>query len=243
MSAHSSFTQALAAHPLARPAAQAQGAFDFGETPAAAGEMLRPGVWLARGRLRAAAPELLAAVAGVLALSPLRRMYTPGGRPMAVTMSNCGDFGWVTDRRGYRYTAEDPLRGAPWPTLPACLYAAAVSAAAAAGFAGFLPDACLINHYAPGAGMGLHQDRDEADFSQPIVSFSFGLPAVFLLGGDTRGARREKIRLEQGDVLVWGGPARLLFHGVAPVHPAPGPLLPAGLALGRLNLTFRRAAP
>jgi alkylated DNA repair protein (DNA oxidative demethylase) len=183
------------------------------------------------------APALLAAIRSVLARAPWRQMLTRGGFRMSVAMSNCGALGWVSDRRGYRYSPIDPDSGQPWPAMPAVLQALATDSAARAGFAGFVPDACLINRYAPGARMALHQDRDEADFSQPIVSLSLGLPAVFLFGGLERSDKPGRIPLTHGDVLVWGGPARLRFHGVLPVkdghHPATGAC--------RLNLTFRKA--
>jgi DNA oxidative demethylase len=154
-----------------------------------------------------------------------------------VAMTNCGSFGWVSDRNGYRYASCDPLSGHPWPPMPAAFSTLARSAALAAGFSGFDPDACLINRYEPGARLTLHQDKDERDFREPIVSVSLGLPAVFLFGGNTRTEPRRRIRLEHGDIVVWGGPARLRHHGVLPLkdghHDVLGPQ--------RLNLTFRRA--
>lgn len=180
---------------------------------------------------------LWAALQAVVAQAPFRHMLTPGGQTMSVPLTNCGALGWTSSRDGYRYRADDPDSGRPWPALPEAFARLAERAAAAAGFAGFAPDACLINRYAPGARMALHQDRDEADFDQPIVSLSLGLPAVFLFGGFERGDRPTRIPLGHGDVLVWGGPARLRFHGVLPVkdgtHPATGAC--------RLNLTFRKA--
>jgi DNA oxidative demethylase len=174
----------------------------------------------------------------VLTAAPLRHLVTPGGFRMSVAMSNCGALGWVSDRRGYRYEAHDPLSGQPWPAMPQALQQLAADAAARAGYAGFQPDACLINRYAAGAKMSLHQDKDEQDFSQPIVSVSLGLPAVFLWGGAARGDATQRLLLEHGDVLVWGGSARLNFHGVMPLkpgeHAVTGPC--------RINLTFRRAA-
>jgi len=170
--------------------------------------------------------------------APFRHMETPGGFRMAVAMTNCGPLGWVSDRRGYRYTALDPLHGAPWPAMPAVFIALAERAAATAGFNGFAPDACLINRYAPGTRLSLHQDRDEQDMRQPIVSVSLGLPAVFLFGGLARSDKPQRVALQHGDVVVWGGASRLAFHGVMPVadgaHPATGDC--------RINLTFRRAA-
>ena len=199
--------------------------------------MLATGAVLLPGAALDDAPALLAAIRDVLARAPLRQMVTRGGFKMSVAMSNCGALGWVSDRRGYRYSPIDPDSGQPWPAMPAVLQDLATDSAARAGFAGFVPDACLINRYAPGARMALHQDRDEADFDQPIVSLSLGLPAVFLFGGFERGDRPARIPLGHGDVLVWGGPARLRFHGVLPVkdgtHPATGAC--------RLNLTFRKA--
>jgi alkylated DNA repair protein (DNA oxidative demethylase) len=164
-------------------------------------------------------------------------MATPGGQKMSAAITNCGAAGWVSDRRGYRYEQRDPEAGGKWPEMPALFHDLATVAAAAAGFAGFVPDVCLINRYAPGAKMGLHQDRDEADFSAPIVSVSLGLPAVFLWGGPQRTDRTVKLPLFSGDVVVWGAKQRLYFHGIAPVKPGCHPLLGAA----RLNLTFRRA--
>jgi len=169
--------------------------------------------------------------------APLRHMVTSRGFHMSVAMTNAGPRGWVSDRRGYRYSAVDPETQQPWPDLPAALRTLAQSAALAAGFPDFQPDACLINRYVPGARMSLHQDRDEADFSQPIVSVSLGLPATFQLGGLQRQDKTQRISLEHGDVLVWGGPARLRFHGVLPLKAGVHPLL----GEQRINLTFRRA--
>ena len=144
-------------------------------------------------------------------------MQTPGGHQMSVAMTNCGGFGWVTDRSGYRYDAVDPESGKPWPAMPPIFRAMAEQAADHAGFTGFAPDACLINRYEPGARMSLHQDRDEQNFGQPIVSVSLGLPAIFLFGGLKRSDRPQRYRLTHGDVVVWGGPSRLFFHGIAPI--------------------------
>ena len=199
---------------------------------------LGPGAWVLRGLARADAPALLVALPALLAASPWRHLVTPGGQRMSVAMTNCGPLGWVSDRRGYRYTALDPLHGAPWPAMPAVFIALAERAAATAGFNGFAPDACLINRYAPGTRLSLHQDRDEQDMRQPIVSVSLGLPAVFLFGGLARSDNPQRVALQHGDVVVWGGASRLAFHGVMPVadgvHPATGDC--------RINLTFRRAA-
>ena len=173
----------------------------------------------------------------LLTQAPLRQMQTPGGHTMSVAMSNCGALGWVTDSRGYRYQAHDPLSGQPWPAMPALFLQLAAQAAAAAGYADFVPDACLINRYLPGARMALHQDRNERDMAQPIVSLSLGVSATFLFGGATRSDKAMRLRLHSGDVVVWGGPARLRFHGVD--------TLPQGRhALSgdaRFNLTLRKA--
>ncbi len=180
---------------------------------------------------------LLAALAQVAASAPFRHMVTPGGKPMSVAMTNCGAVGWVSDRRGYRYDPSDPESGRPWPRLPGVFADLAVRAAAEAGFGGFAPDACLINRYQPGARLSLHQDRDERDFDAPIVSVSLGLPATFLFGGPNRSDRPRPVALSHGDVVVWGGPARLAFHGVKPLAKGTHPVL----GRQRINLTFRRA--
>jgi alkylated DNA repair protein (DNA oxidative demethylase) len=180
---------------------------------------------------------LIEAVRDITAVAPFRRMETPGGKMMSVAMTNCGAAGWVTDRRGYRYAATDPQTGRAWPAMPVLFRDLAVKAAEAAGFEDFAPDVCLVNCYVPGAKMTLHQDRDEADFSAPIVSVSLGLPAVFLWGGATRGNKASHVQLVSGDVLVWGGAQRLNFHGVLPLHAGIHPLLGSS----RVNLTFRKA--
>ena len=181
--------------------------------------------------------KLFDAVNAIAALAPLRGMTTPGGHGMSVTTTSCGKAGWVSDALGYRYAAVDPLTGRDWPPIPDSFLALAHRAARMAGFPDFAPDACLINRYAPGAKMSLHQDRNERDFSQPIVSVSLGLPAVFLFGGLRRAERPRRLHLVSGDVVVWGGQARMVFHGVEPVrgvaHALTGPC--------RINLTFRKA--
>lgn len=200
-------------------------------------EDLAEGAVLLRRRALAAAGKLLAAVDAVAAAAPFRRMVTPGGFEMSVAMTNCGAAGWVTDRRGYRYAAADPLTGAAWPAMPAAFLELAGAAAAEAGFMDFLPDACLINRYEPGARLSLHQDRDERDHGHPIVSVSLGLPATFQFGGPKRSDPVRKLALRHGDVVVWGGPSRLHHHGVLALkegeHPATG--------RARINLTLRRA--
>ncbi|MCR6700917.1 MAG: DNA oxidative demethylase AlkB [Dokdonella sp.] len=190
-----------------------------------------------RGLARDRAGALLEAVATVARCAPLRRMQTPGGYTMSVAMTNCGVLGWTSDRRGYRYAPVDPLSGQPWPPMPPPLRRLAADAAAARGFAGFEPDACLINEYRPGTRLALHQDRDERDFAAPIVSVSLGMDAVFLFGGHARGDRAMPVPLTHGDVVVWGGVDRLRFHGVRPLRDIPHPLLGSR----RINLTFRKA--
>jgi len=200
-------------------------------------EPLGDGAVLLRGFALDEADALFAAARAVIAEAPLRHMVTPGGLAMAVAMTNCGPLGWVSDRRGYRYQGTDPLSGEPWPAMPAVFRSLAGRAASAAGFDGFEPDACLVNRYEPGTRLSLHQDRDETDHGAPIVSVSLGLPAVFLWGGLKRADRPHRVPLVHGDVVVWGGPSRLVFHGVAP--------LAAGehdrLGAQRVNLTFRKA--
>lgn len=200
-------------------------------------EAIAPGAAVLRGFALPVAAELAAEAEAVIARAPLRHLVTPGGYTMSVAMSNCGALGWVSDRSGYRYDARDPLSGQRWPAMPAAFRQLAERAAAEAGHAGFQPDACLINSYRPGTRLSLHQDRDEAAMSAPIVSVSLGLPATFLFGGDERGDKPARHRLAHGDVVVWGGPSRLAFHGVAPLADGEHPLL----GRRRLNLTFRRA--
>lgn len=199
--------------------------------------IIEPGAMLLGGFALPIDRALLDAIATLTEAAPFRHLETPGGRRMSVAMTNAGRLGWVSDRRGYRYDAIDPLSGRPWPAMPAAFADLARDAAAAAGFAGFAPDACLINRYAPGSRLSLHQDRDEQDFAQPIVSVSLGVEARFLWGGAERGDRPRRIALRHGDVVVWGGPARLAFHGIdtlaQAVHPLTGDL--------RYNLTFRTA--
>ncbi|WP_408834575.1 DNA oxidative demethylase AlkB [Acidocella sp.] len=204
---------------------------DLFGAPAVPGLVRLPGFALAEEA------ALIEAARGLATVSPFRVMLTPRGGKMSAAMTSCGAAGWVSDRRGYRYTPRDPLTGQPWPAMPALFSNLAARAAEAAGFTGFAPDVCLVNQYGPGAKMALHQDRDEADFTAPIVSVSLGLPAVFLWGGMQRTGPIAKIPLASGDVVAWGGAERLYFHGIAPLkpghHPHLGPL--------RLNLTFRRA--
>jgi alkylated DNA repair protein (DNA oxidative demethylase) len=198
---------------------------------------LSAGAWLLAGLALADQSQLLLELEHVVRLAPFRHMVTPGGFRMSAAMTNCGALGWVSDESGYRYATVDPESGKPWPALPRSFRKLAGDAAAAAGFAGFEPDACLVNRYAPGARLTLHQDKNEMDYRAPIVSVSLGLPAVFLFGGETRKTRPERIPLVHGDVVVWGGPARLRFHGVAPIRDGRHELL-GGF---RLNLTLRKA--
>src|SRR5215468_5144370 len=177
---------------------------------------LGPGAVLLAGFARRFEEPLLTGLEQVVKAAPVRRMVTPGGREMSVAMTNCGSVGWVTDRAGYRYDAIDPASGRPWPPMPEVFESLAAEAARRGGFDGFAPDACLVNRYEPGARLSLHQDKDERDFDAPIVSVSLGLPAVFLFGGFRRTGKPQRVRLTHGDVVVWGGPARLRYHGVMP---------------------------
>jgi DNA oxidative demethylase len=180
---------------------------------------------------------VVAALEEVVKQAPFRNMLTPGGRRMSVAMTNCGAVGWVSDRAGYRYAIEDPESGRPWPAMPEAFGAIARQAAERAGFTRFAPDACLVNRYEPGARLSLHQDRDEKDFSAPIVSVSLGLPAVFLFGGLQRSDPPRRVALTHGDVVVWGGPSRLRYHGVLPLEDGEH----SRLGRFRINLTFRKA--
>jgi DNA oxidative demethylase len=189
--------------------------------------------WLLRGFAETAA--LRATIEAVSTEAAFRHMRVPRGGTMSVAITNCGDVGWVSDTRGYRYAASDPLTAAPWPAMPQSFRALATCAAAHVGFADFMPDACLINRYESGARMGLHQDVDERDFSQPIVSVSIGASAIFMWGGLRRDDPCVNVPLRDGDVVVWGGVARKFFHGVKPLKPSEGEMAV------RYNLTFRRA--
>ena len=200
-------------------------------------QTLRAGAMLLRGAALECDRELLAAIDTIAAQAPFRRMTTPGGFQMSVAMTNCGRVGWVTDRTGYRYDPHDPLTGRSWPALPELFRELACTTAQQAGFAGFAPEACLINCYEPGTRLSLHQDKDEQDYSQPVVSVSLGLPATFQFGGLRRSDTPIKVPLQHGDVVVWGGPARLVFHGVLALKDGEHPLT----GRRRYNLTFRRA--
>lgn len=188
-----------------------------------------------------ATPEetaIFAALQSVTSEAPFRHMTTPGGFLMSVAMTNCGAYGWVADRTGYRYDPIDPESGKPWPRMPSVFLRLAQSAAASAGFEEFKPDACLVNRYGPGARLSLHQDKNERDFDAPIVSVSLGIPAVFLWGGPRRKDKAARIQLTHGDVVVWGGPSRLHYHGVLLLKEGYHPLADGH----RINLTFRKAA-
>lgn len=197
-----------------------------------------PGAWHLPGGARRMAAEFWRDLQMIWQVAPPRRMQTPRGGVMSVAISNCGEWGWVSDRRGYRYESRNPETGSAWPAMPARWRKFAAQAAALVGYADFAPNACLINRYSPGTKMGLHQDRDERDFSQPIVSVSLGQGVPFQFGGSERSSATRRVSLTHGDVLVWGGPTRLNYHGVLtlrkqPPHPALGEC--------RVNLTFRRA--
>lgn len=212
--------------------------FDLFEPATGQREQIGPQACVLRGLALSRVPELLPALVAIEHCAPFRHLVTPGGFRMSVALTNCGAWGWTSDRRGYRYTRQDPDTGRDWPAMPEVFLRLAQDAAEQAGFGGFLPDACLINRYEPGARLSLHQDRNERDFSAPIVSVSLGAPATFLFGGHARADKTVRVRLEHGDVAVWGGEDRLRYHGVAALkeahHPVFGDL--------RVNLTFRKAA-
>lgn len=200
-------------------------------------DLLGPGTAILSGFALEREKSLSAAIFAVAEKAPFRHMITPGGFRMSVAMTDCGALGWVSDEKGYRYDRVDPQSGINWPAMPDAFRDLALSAADAAGFPNFLPDACLINRYEPGARLTLHQDKDERDYNQPIVSVSLGLPATFLFGGMKRAEKVIRIPVIHGDVIVWGGPARLRYHGVAPLKQGEHPLF----GNYRYNLTFRRA--
>jgi alkylated DNA repair protein (DNA oxidative demethylase) len=200
-------------------------------------EVMAEGALLLRGAALPFETDILTAIQAITAMSPFRHMVTPGGFVMSVAMTNCGAAGWVTDRSGYRYDALDPESGKPWPPMPASFLDLAAAAAKEAGYPDFVPDACLINRYEPGARLSLHQDKNERNFANPIVSVSLGLPVTFQFGGQKRNDPVRKFALRHGDVAVWGGPSRLCYHGVPELkegeHGTVGRM--------RLNLTFRGA--
>jgi DNA oxidative demethylase len=196
---------------------------------------LGPGITLLRGF--ADSTVLMPLIEKVAGISPFRHLVTPGGQTMSVAMTNCGPLGWVSDRSGYRYDAIDPLSGRAWPQMPREIRELALGAATLAGFPDFVPDACLVNRYSPGSRLTAHRDADEQDYAQPIVSVSLGLPATFAFYGLTRGGKGNSLELRDGDVLVWGGPSRLVYHAVRPVKPGHHPVT----GNFRYNLTFRHA--
>jgi DNA oxidative demethylase len=206
------------------------------DPPPPSREQLEDGAVLLRGFAAPKATDLLAEVSRIAQTAPFRNMVTPGGYTMSVAMTNCGRVGWVSNSTGYRYDPIDPITGTPWPALPKAFLELAQNAAAESGFEGYDPDACLINRYVPRARLGLHQDRDEKDRWAPIVSVSLGLPAVFLWGGKRRSDPIRRLRVESGDVAVWGGPARFVYHGIAALKSGDHALTGST----RINLTFRK---
>jgi DNA oxidative demethylase len=198
--------------------------------------VLAPGALLMRGFGRADDVDILQAVESVIAQAPLRHLQTPGGYTMSIQTTRCGSMGWVSEPGGYRYAPSNPSTRAPWPAMPQCLLDFAVRAATEAGYPDFVPDSCMVNQYLPGNKLGLHQDRDERDLRAPVVSLSLGLPAIFLFGGLQRTGKTQRHRLAHGDVVVWGGPSRLAFHGVLPVAEGAHALL----GRRRVNVTFRK---
>ena len=223
-----------------KPSHDMTGSLELFDAAAAAPwqERIGPRAFLLHGFALADTDALRSGVEAVAAAAPFRHLVTPGGYEMSVAMTNCGPLGWTSDRQGYRYAKLDPLTSQPWPPMPAAFSRLAASAAAAAGFDGFVPDACLINRYVPGARLTLHQDKNERDFRQPIVSVSLGVPAVFLFGGLKRTDKTQRLPLVHGDVVVWGGPDRLRYHGVLALKENRHPML----GDQRINLTFRKAA-
>ena len=198
-----------------------------------------PGAVLMRGLGRAADAEMLQAVESIIAQAPLQQPHTPGGYTMSIQTTRCGSVGWLSEPGGYRYSTINPRTGQPWPAIPECLMDFAIDAATQAGYPDFVPDSCMINQYLPGNKLGLHQDRDERDLRAPVVSLSLGLPAIFLFGGLQRTGKTQRYRLAHGDVVVWGGPSRLAFHGILPLAHGDHALV----GQRRLNVTFRRVLP
>ena len=209
----------------------------FGAPAPGESERLGPRALVLRGFALPYVEALLPAITGIEADSPFRQMVTPGGYTMSVALTNCGQWGWTTNRRGYRYSDLDPDNGQLWPDMPEVFERLAHEAASAAGFDDFVPDACLINRYLPGSRLSLHQDRNERDFNAPIVSVSLGMTAIFLFGGHKRSDKAARVALYHGDVVVWGGEDRLRYHGVMPLKDHPHPLLGSR----RINFTFRKA--
>ena len=200
-------------------------------------EQIGPQSDVLRAYARPYVSEILPALDALVQAAAFRHLVTPGGFEMSVALTNCGTLGWTSDRQGYRYTGHDPQTGRAWPAMPQVLLRLAQNAAAEAGFDDFIPDACLVNRYVPGARLSLHQDKDERNFKAPIVSVSLGLSATFLFGGLERADKSLRIPLEHGDVVVWGGVDRLRYHGILPLKTGHHPLL----GEQRINFTFRRA--
>lgn len=210
----------------------------FESTPVTSiSEGLAPGAWILRGFALGVSEKLLRAIEHIAAQSPFRHLITPGGKTMSVAMTNCGAVGWYSDRRGYRYMEVDPETGKPWPAMPVLFAQLARDAAHEAGFDDYAPDVCLINRYGIGTRLTLHRDHDERDRHAPIVSVSLGLPATFLFGGLARKDPQQRVPVMHGDIVVWGGPSRMRYHGVLPIRDDSHPL--AGTR--RFNLTFRIA--
>ena len=179
--------------------------------------------------------SLIDEVKSVVQRAPLRYMQTPGGKKLNISMTNCGEYGWISESSGYRYTKHDPTSGQKWPNMPESFQLLAMQAARKCDFNGFKPNACLINHYKLGRNLTAHQDKNEPDLSQPIVSVSLGMSARFQIYGDSRNNKPLEIELYDGDVMVWGRSARLIYHGVKTNHSIPHPIL----GTHRINLTFR----
>lgn len=194
--------------------------------------------FLFKGMLLPEEDNLLQEIKRVLKCNYWREISTPGGKPMSIKITNCGDFGWYSDKNGYRYSQLDPLTGKPWCKIPDLLKYFAQTAADMSGYSNFEPDCCLMNRYEVGSKLSLHQDIDEQDFSQPIVSFSFGLPADFIFGGLSRSDKVKKYTLENGDVFVFGGQDRLRFHGVDKLKSGNSSYKVGNI---RINLTFRKS--
>lgn len=200
-------------------------------------ERISDGAILLHGLAAGRDAEIVEEIRRITTVSPFRHLITPGGHRMSVSMTSCGDLGWMSDRKGYRYTATDPRTQRSWPPMPALFLTLARDAAEWAGFPGYEPDACLINRYRPDAKLSLHQDKDERDLTHPVVSISLGVPATFLWGGFRRSDKPARLTLSHGDVMVWGGPDRMRYHGILPLGEGEHPLLGAQ----RINLTFRKA--
>ncbi|AOM41963.1 DNA oxidative demethylase AlkB [Xenorhabdus hominickii] len=203
-------------------------------------EQLAKDAVVLRGFAYGEAQALLQHIAKIAEKASFRHFVTPNGHIMSVGMTNCGTLGWTSNKQGYCYTKTDPLSGQIWPQMPKAFQQIAQQAASHAGFTDFTPDACLINRYHPGSRLALHQDKDEIDLSQPIVSVSLGLSATFLFGGLQREHPCQRVILTHGDVIVWGGDSRLRYHGVLPLKDGkvPWPLQDSV----RYNLTFRRVS-